>query len=159
MPPAYLLPYGPHSALAWNNLWGSNFLPQTFNKCKCKQQINQTNNYCKINNYLLGFHEGGSLCLFHFICVIGGQLLYNVMSVSAVQHPESAMSVCLSPLLSLPLTPHPPLLVIAEHWVELPMSCSSFPWAVCFTRGNVCMSVLFSQHSPWLCRGMCFIKH
>ena len=109
MPPAYLLPYGPHSALAWNNLWGSNFLPQTFKKCKFKQQINQINNYCKINNYLLGFHEGGSLCLFHFIFVIGGQLLYNVMSVSAVQHPESAVSVRLSPLswasLSLPIHP------------------------------------------------------
>ena len=50
----------------------------------------------------------------------------------------------------------PPLQVITEHWAELPALSCSFPLAVCFTRGSVCMLILISQSShpspsppPW----------
>ena len=56
---------------------------------------------------------------------------------------------------SLPLEPPshaiPPLQIVTEHCVELPESCSKFPLAICFTYGNVYVSVLlcpFILRSP-----------
>ena len=52
-----------------------------------------------------------------------------------------------------PPTPIPPLLVITEYRAELPVLYSSFPLAVCFTRGSIHVSIPVSQfvspsHSP-----------
>ena len=47
--------------------------------------------------------------------------------------------------ISLPI---PPLLVVTEHWVELPLSHRKFPPAICFTYGNAYVSKLLSQFFP-----------
>ena len=44
--------------------------------------------------------------------------------------------------------PIPPLYVVTEHWVELPVLYSSFPLAICFTYGSLYVSVLLSQFVP-----------
>ena len=54
----------------------------------------------------------------------------------------------------LPLKPpsnNPPLspfYIITECQAELPVLCSSFPLAICFTHGSVYMSALLSQFIP-----------
>ena len=57
--------------------------------------------------------------------------------------------ICLLPS-EPPLSPSPshPSRAVTEHWVELPVSHSKCPVALCFTYGNVCASVLFSQFTP-----------
>ena len=50
-----------------------------------------------------------------------------------------------APLISIPI---PPLWVVTECWLELPVSCSRFPLAIYFTYGNVYVSLLFSQFIP-----------
>ena len=49
-----------------------------------------------------------------------------------------------------PPTSHaiPPLDVVKEHGVELPVSYSKFPLAICFAYSNVYVSVLLSQFVP-----------
>ena len=42
----------------------------------------------------------------------------------------------------------PPLELVTEYSVELPVSQSKFPLAVCFTYGNVYVSMLLSQFVP-----------
>ena len=42
-------------------------------------------------------------------------------------------------------SPFPPLQVIAEHQAGLPVLCSSFPLAMCFTHDSMYMSVLLPQ--------------
>ena len=45
--------------------------------------------------------------------------------------------------------PHPPHLTpLGHHWTELLVLYSSFPLAVHFTHGSICMSVLLSQFVP-----------
>ena len=44
--------------------------------------------------------------------------------------------------------PIPPLYIVTEHWVELPVSHSNFPLAVYFTYGNVYITTLLSQFVP-----------
>ena len=44
--------------------------------------------------------------------------------------------------------PIPPVQVITEHHLELPVLHSSFPLGICFTHGTVFMSVLFFQLIP-----------
>ena len=71
------------------------------------------------------------------------------MLVSAVQQNESA--VC--NLYPLPLgppshPPHPTPVVLTKHQADLPVLYSSFPLAICFTHGNVYMSMLLSQFVP-----------
>ena len=44
--------------------------------------------------------------------------------------------------------PMPPLAVPTELWVELPESHSAFPPAICFTQGNVNVSMPFSRFLP-----------
>ena len=71
--------------------------------------------------------------------LIGVQLLYNVVLVSAVQQSESAVSIhTLLPFEpprppSHTLVPH--LQVLTEHRAELPELCSSVLPAICFTHG------------------------
>ena len=45
-------------------------------------------------------------------------------------------------------TPTSPHLIIPEHQAELPLLYSSFTLAVCFARGGVQVSMLFSQFLP-----------
>ena len=55
----------------------------------------------------------------------------------------------ISSLLSLPPTLSiPPLQVITKHGADLPVLCSSFPPAIHFTFGSVCMSMLLSHFVP-----------
>ena len=56
---------------------------------------------------------------------------------------------CLLPL-QTPSYPHPipPLYVVTEHWVELPVLYSNFPLAICFTYGSLYVSALLSQFVP-----------
>ena len=61
--------------------------------------------------------------------LIGGQLLYNIVMVSATHQHESAVGV----QMSLPLEPPfhlPPFSVVREHWFELPEAFSRFPLAI-----------------------------
>ena len=53
---------------------------------------------------------------------------------------------CIFSLLNLsPIShPNPPLSVFTEHQVELPLSHSKFPLAICFTYGNVCFHATLS---------------
>ena len=53
-------------------------------------------------------------------------------------------------LLNLPPIsfPTPPLCVVTEHWVGLPVSHSKFSLAIYFTYGHVYVSMLFSQFGP-----------
>ena len=71
------------------------------------------------------------------------------MLVSAIQQCEPAISVHISPSssTSFPL-PIPPLWVITEHWGELPVLYNNFPLGLCFTHGDVYMSVLLSHFVP-----------
>ena len=64
-------------------------------------------------------------------------MLYNVVFASAVPRSESAVCVCTSP----PTRPsQPPLKVIREHGVELPVLSSNFPLAIHFTpHGRQCL--------------------
>ena len=83
-----------------------------------------------------------------FFFLIGGYLLSSVALVAAIHQHESAIHVF--SLLSLPPTSHPipPLWVITEHQAELPALFSNFPLAICFTHGNVYISMLLSQFTP-----------
>ena len=38
--------------------------------------------------------------------------------------------------------------MIAKHWADLPVQCSCFPLAICFTFGSVYMSMLLSYFIP-----------
>ena len=65
-----------------------------------------------------------------------------------MQQCESAICVPSSPPTWACPPPMPPLQVVTEHQAELPVLCSSFPLAVCFTQGSVYMSVIPSQFVP-----------
>ena len=88
---------------------------------------------------------------------IGASSLCSVIFTSAAQQSEWAVSIHASPSCggSLPaLAPSHPL----GHHGALswgPWVYSGFLWAVCFTQGSVCMSVLISVHlhspvPPWV---------
>ena len=63
---------------------------------------------------------------------------------------QSQVYICLFLCKTLShLPPHPPLpQLVTEHWVELPLSHSKYPMAICFTYGKVYVSVLLSQFVP-----------
>ena len=55
----------------------------------------------------------------------------------------------ISSLLRLPPTlPIPPLQVVTKHRTDLPVLCSCFPLAICFTFGSVYMSMILFQFVP-----------
>ena len=60
-------------------------------------------------------------------------------------------------LLNLPITSHPipPLYVVMEHRFEHSASYRKFSLAICFTYGNVYVSILLSQLSPPLLSPLC----
>ena len=70
-------------------------------------------------------------------------MLYNVVSVSAIQQSESYMYTYIPSLMSLP-SPSA-CQAITEHRVELPVLQNSFLLAICFTHGRGYMSMLLSQ--------------
>ena len=80
--------------------------------------------------------------------LIGGQLLYNIVLVSAIQQCESAISIYIVPLFwpFLPCHPHPiPLHRAPATYVTLLMLFSNFPLAIYFTHDNEYISMLLSQ--------------
>ena len=89
---------------------------------------------------------------FFFLLLIGGQWLYSVVLVSAIQQHESAIRyqpyhTYVPSLLNLSLSPNP----IPPLEESQSTSLSSLPLAICFTYDNVYISVLASQfipHSP-----------
>ena len=88
--------------------------------------------------------------LFFFLnlFLIGGQLLYSIVLLSAIHQHESVMSIHMSPpLWTSPhnLHPIPPLYIVTEHLVYLSVLCSSFPLVSCFIYGDVYVSMLLSQ--------------
>ena len=71
-------------------------------------------------------------------------LLYNkVNQLYAYVYPNIHSLLCLPPTLLIP-----PLQVVAKHQADLPVLCSCFPLAICFTFGSVQMSVLLSHIVP-----------
>ena len=91
-------------------------------------------------------------CFLNFFFLIGVQLLYNVVLVSAVQQSESAICIHISPPSWTSLPPHtppiPPTQVKTEHGAELPALYSRLPLAICFTHGSVYMSIPIPQFIP-----------
>ena len=61
-----------------------------------------------------------------------------------------SISIIFPSFLSLPPTLFPisPLLFVPDHQAELPVLNSNFPLAICFTYGNVYISVLLSPFVP-----------
>ena len=77
------------------------------------------------------------------------------MGLQRVRHnlvTEQQKQICIDihilSFLNLPHTPPPLLWVVTEPRAGLPVLHSSFPLAVCFTRGNAFISVLTSQFFP-----------
>ena len=59
--------------------------------------------------------------------------------------------ICLLPLEPPSLLPAhaiPPLWVVTEHQFEFPASYSKLPLTICFTYGNVYVSILLCQFIP-----------
>ena len=81
--------------------------------------------------------------LFSFLknFIIGVQLLYTVVLVSAVPHSDSATQIDTSPPSLWSLPPIPPLEVISEHRAGLPVLYSNFPPATADHRFVFCVSV------------------
>ena len=119
--------------------------------------------YISLILYFLVFIENSLLKFTNIFCFllealffyifIGVQLLYNVVLVSAVQQKVNQLFVYMylhiPSLLSLPPNlPIPRLQVVTKQGVELPELCSSFPIAIHFTFGSVCMSMLLSHFVP-----------
>ena len=71
-------------------------------------------------------------------------LLYN-----KVNQPYAYIYPHIPSLLRLPPTrPIPPLQVVTKHRADLPVLCSCFPLAICFTFGSVYMSMPLSHFVP-----------
>ena len=81
---------------------------------------------------------------------------------SAVQQHESGISIHISPPSWASLPPHPnlTLIVITEHWTELPMQHHSFPPPIDFAHGSVhvsdtwlsvCCTLSFPSSCPQVC--------
>ena len=80
---------------------------------------------------------------------------HSVVLVSAIHQHESTIGCThrvytSSLLVELPshFPPHPTLQVVTEHKAELPVLSRNFPLALCFTHGNVYISMLLSQFTP-----------
>ena len=81
-------------------------------------------------------------------------MLYNIVLVSAIHHHESVIGIHMSPPFGTSLPPsipsHPSRLSPHTRF-EFPASYSKLPLAVCFTYGDVYVSVLlphFISPSP-----------
>ena len=71
-------------------------------------------------------------------------LLYNKMNQLYVYiYPHISSLLCRPPTL-----PIPPLYVVTKHRADLPVLCSFFPLAICFTFGSVYMSMLLFFFVP-----------
>ena len=85
---------------------------------------------------------------FFFLLLSGGQLLCSVVLVSSIQQHESVIWYqpyhTYDPFLLSLSAPTPSYLSRLSQSTSL----SSLPWAICFTCGNVYISVLASQFIP-----------
>ena len=82
-----------------------------------------------------------SLLEYNCFTVLCQFLLYNKMSqLYAYVYPHNL------PIMCLPVIP--PLQVVAKHRADLPLPCSCFPLAICFTFGSVPVSMLLSHFIP-----------
>ena len=90
-----------------------------------------------------------SLLILKKLFLIEGELLYNIVLVSAIYQHESAIGIHISLLLESPshLPHHPTPLVVTEPQFEFPEPFSKFPLAICFT----CDSVYVSRSADFYC--------
>ena len=86
-----------------------------------------------------------------YFLFIEGQLLYNVVLVSAVQQCESAIIIHIHPF----PTTLPPFIPLGHHWTLFSLLYSSFPLAIYLTHGSVyismqsCVRNTFNQIIKW----------
>ena len=94
--------------------------------------------------FLVSFLKKINLCI-----LTGGQLLYNIV-VFAIHSHESDMGVHVFPILNPPPTclPIPSLWVAQCPGFQGPVSCIELGLVICFTYGNIPVSMLFSQIIP-----------
>ena len=104
-----------------------------------------------VSHYVYPGSTSMILFFFSFLFLIGGELLYNVVSSCYMTTWVSYKYVHIPSLLHVP--PIPPtvsaLQVIREHWAELPVLHSSFPLASYFTYDTVYISLLLCQFVPF----------
>ena len=75
--------------------------------------------------------------------------LYNVVMVFTIHQHEFATGIHVSPLCWTHLPPHPILPGFTEHWLWAPwIIYIKLPLAICFTYGDVYVSMLSSQIIP-----------
>ena len=79
-----------------------------------------------------------SLLEYNFFPMLCQFLLYNKVNQLYVYiYPHIPSLLCLPPTL-----PIPPIQVVTKHQADLLVLCGCFPLAICFTFGNVYMSML-----------------
>ena len=134
-----------------------------FHECKdgsvsqtnMKHHINKTNDrYYTITSVdtekSVCWQNPTSFFKINLFTLIGGQLLYNIVMVSAIQWDESATGVHVSPILNPlppPPQPHPSVLPQCTGF-ECLVSCIELGLVIYFICGNTHVSMLFSQIIP-----------
>ena len=99
---------------------------------------------CPYSSFHLKWHFHSFTSNFLIILFGGGYICLTVFYSRANQ-----VHAHIYPLpLELTSLPTLPAVVITEQRAELPMLCSRFSLAICFTHGSVHMSVLVSQFIP-----------
>ena len=99
---------------------------------------------CPYSSFHLKWHFHSFTSNFLIILFGGGYSCFTMFYNKANQ-----LHAHMYPLpLELPSLPTLPAEVITEQRTELPMLCSRFSLAICFTHGSVYMSILVSQFIP-----------
>ena len=99
---------------------------------------------CPYSSFHLKWHFHSFTSNFLIILFGGGYSCFTMFYNKANQ-----LHAHMYPLpLELPSLPTLPAEVITEQRAELPMLCSRFSLAICFTHGSVYMSILVSQFIP-----------
>ena len=115
---------------------------QILSPCCSLQSIGQSSLFYTVSSYQL------SILFFKNILLEDNYftVLYWFLSYINMNQPY----LYTTSLLNLPPTsyPIPPLQVVTEQCIELPVSHSNFPLAIYFTYGDVYVSMLFSQVVP-----------
>ena len=93
--------------------------------------------YIYISHFLTSLLEYNCFTMLCFCCITKLNQLYVYM------YPHIPFLLCLPPTL-----PIPPLYMVTGYQADLPVLCSCFPLASCFTFGSVYVSVLLSHFIP-----------